>query len=175
MKRCLALLVSSMLWTTSAFAELAFDDNLISATAGVFCEIPSVRSEEAPGTDVGQIDILEQTPEFRWDTMQVPAHLGISFGVKTQTVTDVPLDNVVIRIKHPPFLETATTEQVYVSSIGENSFNAYTFDLPREMVPGNWILTAEWNDQILYKANFVVVPANMAPHIAGMCGGGLLS
>ncbi len=157
------------------WADLTFDEELLTASAGVYCDIGSVGSSEAPGTDVGQIDLLEYTPEFEWDTMVVPAKIGLSFGVRTQTVDGAVLENVIVRLTHPAFPETGTTQQVYVTTMDALSINAYSFDIPRELTVGPWVLQAEWDGQILYRAEFTVVDAKMLPAIANSCGGGMLS
>ncbi len=158
-----------------ASADLRVDNTRLEASAGVYCAIDSVGHEIAPGTDVGRIDLLEHIPNFQWSTMTVPAKIGVSFGVKTKTVNDVSYDNVIVTITHPPFGETGTTQQSYVTTLGGTSINAYSFDIPRELTLGTWTLTARWQDTIFYTASFEVVEPIQALHIAQGCGGGHLS
>ncbi len=161
--------------TSLAQAQLFFDAEKIIATAGVYCEIGSVGKSEAPGTDVGEIDLLEYTPSFQWDTMVVPAQLGLSFGVRSEALGGEVYENVIIRLSHPAFAETGTTEQVYVSTLDSLNINAYSFDLTRELAQGPWILQAEWNGQVLYKAEFMVVDPAQLPQIANGCAKGMMS
>ncbi|WP_372837190.1 DUF3859 domain-containing protein [Puniceibacterium confluentis] len=53
--------------------------------------------------------------------------------------------------------------------------NAYTFDLPEELVPGTWTFTASQNGRELYRAQFTVVPSSQAPQIASGCESNLMS
>jgi len=169
---CTLLFCSTASW---AQAELTFDPDKITATAGVYCDIGSVGKNEAPGTDVGEIDLLEYTPDFQWDTMIVPAQMGLSFGIRTQAPEGVAYQNVRIRLSHPAFAETGTTEQVYITSIDQLNINAYSFDLPRELTKGTWVFQAEWQDQVLYRAEFLVVDPAQMPQIANGCGTGMMS
>lgn len=164
-----------LLMASPALADLTVNTDRITATAGVYCAIHAVGQSDAPGTDMGQIDLLPDIPTFEWDTMTVPAKLGISFGIITQAPEDTPYGEVIIKLTHPPFAETGTTEQIYTTEMVGPGINAYSFDLPREVVTGDWTFTAIWQDEVMYKATFTVVPADIMPHIAYACGEGLLS
>lgn len=171
MRHILALL----LLISPAFAEPAttrFDSALISLTQGVFCEVPSVGSIPAPGTVAGKIDLYDAIPDFQWNSARVPAVLGLSFGIKTQTGDGQLLQGVVITLTHPAFRDTGATQQTYVTALGGSgpSINAYTFDLPEEMVQGTWTFTATLDGREVYQAAFEVVSPREEPQIASSCG-----
>ncbi len=172
MIRALALVFCVATLPASADPGTArYSDKLLSLTQGVFCEVESSESVEAPGTVAGRIELYDEVPEFQWLSTRVPAVLGLSFGIKTQTDGRL-LQGVVITLTHPPFKDSGATEQRYVTSMGGTgvSINAYTFDLPEEMVQGTWTFTATQGGREIYKASFDVVSPLQEPEIAGSCG-----
>lgn len=154
-------------------AEVAYDPARFAIELGVFCDVPSVGEVEAPGTAAGKIELFDAMPEFQWRTDVVPAVPDVSFGVKSSAIDGQLYDGVILSLEHPPFRESGHTRQAYVTELGgsSTSINAYTFDLPEERVPGLWIIRAEREGELLYEARFQVVPAELAPEIAAVCGG----
>ncbi len=146
-------------------------------TQGIFCEIESVARMDAPGTAAGHIDLYERTPEFQWIGTVVPAVPGLSFGVRVETPDALSFADTVITLTHPPLIGTDITEQTYVTVLGGAgaSVNAYTFDLPEELVTGTWTFVARQDGEELYRAEFTVVPASQAPRISAECKGNLMS
>ncbi|WP_146587131.1 DUF3859 domain-containing protein [Puniceibacterium confluentis] len=176
MKRLLLSLFLSALpgW---AAAQVFFDNTKMSVTQGIFCEIHSVATMEAPGTAAGHIELYDRTPDFQWLGSVVPTVPGLSFGVRVETRDNVSFGDTVIVLTHPPLKGTEITEQTYVTVLGGSgpSVNAYTFDLPEELVPGTWTFTASQNGRELYRAQFTVVPSSQAPQIASGCESNLMS
>ncbi|SFQ46920.1 protein of unknown function [Roseivivax halotolerans] len=168
-----ALPVLLCLIASPAFSEVDYDPAQFAVEQGVFCDVPSVGEMEAPGTVAGKIELFETIPEFQWQTNVVPAVPDVSFGIKTESLDGAAYPGVVLTLTHPPFTETGTTRQAYVTSLGGTgtSINAYTFDVPEEQVPGLWTFRAEQNGEVLYEARFRVVTAAEAPEIAAMCEG----
>lgn len=153
------------------------DETRIEMSFGVYCEVESSGSVEAPDTAAGQIDLLEQVPEFIWDTDLVPAYPGMSFGVRTFPTGPFGIADVTIVLTHPPFVDSGVTRQTYITDIGTDgpSINAYTFDFREELVTGVWTFEAIAGNETLYRVDFTVVPAEELPQIAGNCVGDLLS
>ena len=151
----------------------SFDSEVLSIKFGAFCKLVSVGEVPAPETHAQKIDLLPETPEIRWETRVIPAAPGISFGVRTQTHSDDVLSPVLIELIHPPFTSSGQNAQRYVTVLGGEgpSINAYSFDLMEEMEPGEWILSAYHNGEMLYRVPFHVVPAEELPQIAGGCEG----
>lgn len=173
----LALLASPAM-AQSDIPSVVFDDARVSIEYGVYCEVPSIGSEEAPGTASGTVEILSAVPNFIWNTTQVPAYPGMSFGVKTLERTGTGLPIVTIQITHPPFHGSGVTLQTYETSISggeEPSINAYTFDLPEELVTGTWVLQATDSEGLIYRVEFDVMDPELLPGIADQCLGDLFS
>ena len=153
---------------TSAWDETVFS----SVTFGAFCPIEAVDSVPAPDTDAQKVDLLPVTPDIRWPGNLVPAMEGISFGIRTETIDDRLIDPVLIELNHPPFSESGTTRQSYLTVLGGTgaSINAYSFDLPEEMVSGTWTFRAYHDGALLYEVTFEVVPPSQVPWIGSDCG-----
>lgn len=149
------------------------DESRLSLTFGAFCQQTSVGEVPAPDTHAQKIDLLSETPEIRWATQRIPAVPGISFGIRSESHDEEILSPVLIELIHPPFRGIGTTRQSYLTRLGGDgaSINAYSFDLPEEMVPGVWTFTAWQDGAKLYEVSFDVVPASQAPEIAGGCDG----
>ena len=149
-----------------------YDAELVSITYGAFCQQDSVGEVPAPDTAAEKIDLLPGAPEIRWPTHRIPAAPGISFGIRTKTAGDVVYSPVMIEVTHPPFPGSGTTRQSYVTQLGGEgaSINAYSFDLPEEMVTGTWTFRAWHNGETLYEVRFEVVTPEAVPEIGADCG-----
>ncbi|KMK66070.1 DUF3859 domain-containing protein [Puniceibacterium sp. IMCC21224] len=169
---CLAPL---SLWAESGTAR--FDASRVSVTQGIFCEIVSAGTMPAPDTAAGLVELYDRTPEFQWLGTRVPAVPGLSFGVRTEVLGGAFLPGVVISLTHPALRGTDITSQQYTTVIGGNgpSINAYTFDLPKELVTGTWTFSATQNGREIYTASFEVVPPAQEPQIANSCGAAPMS
>ena len=143
-----------------------------SVTFGAFCQLVTVDSVPAPDTAAQRVDLLPVTPDIRWPGTRIPALEGISFGVRTETIGGAVIDPVLVELTHPPFHESGTTRQSYLTVLGGSgaSINAYSFDLPEELVTGTWTLQAFHDGQLLYHVRFEVVAPAQAPGIGTSCG-----
>lgn len=172
-------LLSLVLGTLSGWAAAQVTSQIpqITVTQGIFCEIDSVATMEAPGTAAGKIDLYDRTPEFQWLGSIVPLVPGLSFGVRVDTPGPLSFGDTIITLTHPPLIGTGITTQTYVTTLGGEgpSVNAYTFDLPEELVTGTWTFAARQNGRELYRARFTVVPRSQVPQIAVGCEGNLMS
>ncbi|GHF68386.1 DUF3859 domain-containing protein [Seohaeicola zhoushanensis] len=151
-------------------------DTLLKLEFGAFCQLASVDSVEAPDTLAQRVDLLPVTPPIRWHGPVVPAKAGLSFGVRTET-GGLQMYPVTIEVTHPPFLGSGMTHQSYVTTLGgdDASINAYSFDLPEEMVTGTWTIRALFGGEPLYVVSFEVVRPEDAPWIGQDCGADYLS
>jgi hypothetical protein len=163
--------------TAQSAGPADYDPAMLRLSYGAFCKVQTDRRVPAPDTALGAIEIFTQTPDFLWLTNRVPAAEGISFGVKTEAVTGEVFRDVIIMLTHPPLAGSGITRQSYVTQLGGGGtgLNAYTFDLPEEMVPGQWVFEALHQGRRLYRVEFTVVPPGLAPQIAGGCGGQYIS
>lgn len=138
--------------------------------AGIFCAPEVVETVPAPGTVSGESNILEYTPDFVSTGRNVPAVLGMGFGVKS-SAKNVPIYNVTVHVTHPPMGPNGVTEQTYTTYIDSHdlSVSLYQFDYGYELVEGLWTMTALDGEDLLYRASFNVVPPNLVPDLASVC------
>lgn len=154
-----------------------FDPSQVNVTYGVFCAVQTEGVKEAPGTEAGAINLYSEVPEFEWNTALVPAMLGMTFGIKTDVLTDADLSGVFITVTHPPFPDSGTSEEVYITNfevVGQN-INAYSFDMPYEVQRGTWTFTATVEGKQIYSMDFKVVDPALVPNMAGSCHGTIIS
>lgn len=175
MKLLLGHFLALALWPLSALAGGAVyvDETRLAITYGAFCQLASVGEVPAPGTHADKIDLMPVVPDIRWPGTSVPAVPGISFGVRSTSPEGVIFDPVVIELRHPPFGGIGPSRQIYITRLGGDgaSINAYSFDLPEELVTGMWTLRATHDGQVLYEVSFDVVPPALLPQITGGCDG----
>ncbi len=165
---CLALLIPAL---AGAQDTVRVDDGRLRITYGAFCQQLSVGEVAAPDTLANKVDLLPSTPDIRWPGTRIPAAPGISFGVRSETPDGATYDPVVIEVSHPPLGGTGPDRQSYLTRLGGDgpSINAYSFDVPEELVTGQWTLRATYFGRLLYQVTFDVVPAETMPQIANAC------
>jgi len=165
---------------TSSFAQadIYSNDTLITGLEyGLICNVKTVGSEPAPDTDRGSIGLIESTG-FSTHSTIVPAQLGLSFGVKSNAIEGDAIQGVRISVTHPPYKDSGTTDESWVSTIYTDgaSTQMFTFDFPAELLIGKWTLSAQKDDQILYRVTFdVVSPANAPAYLRNLCEGDALT
>ncbi|MEO0917704.1 MAG: DUF3859 domain-containing protein [Pseudomonadota bacterium] len=140
--------------------------------AGVICPPETVGSSPAPDTIAGTTHLIEEEPEFVSNTRVVPAVLGLGFGVKAQTPILGGINQVTMLVSHPAMGQEAVESQSFLTRISDlsPSLTFYQFDYSYELLPGTWTMTAMRVDQVLYQVEFEVVPPEMVPELAGVCG-----
>lgn len=145
--------------------------------AGILCAPPATGTQEAPGTIAGQTNLVDVVPPFVSRSRQVPAALGVGFGVKS-AAKGAPLDVVTIVVTHPPMGPEGVTRQEYTSWITSAEIAAteglsasyYHLEYDYEMVLGDWTFSALLGDEVLWSVAFEVVPPGAVPELAGICG-----
>ncbi len=151
------------------------DPQIAALDFGVYCAPKPQDVAEAPGTVMGEVYIYDDTPDFRWRSREVPAVLGIGFGVLV-TLADTgapgPITHVTL---HPAFAGNGAKQQTWVSQLAADraNFRGYRFDEPYELAVGTWTLEGWRDDTMLYSITFEVVPPSARPDIG--CGDSLLS
>ena len=145
--------------------------------AGIFCAPTVVSTEPAPDTVAGVTNVIEDVPPLVSSGRNVPAVLGMGFGILSGSKQGMLLDVLVV-VTHPPMGDAGVTQQSYYTQItntGE-SMTLYQFDYAYELVQGPWTITATQGDDLLFRAGFTVVSPQQVPELAGVCGyEGLLS
>jgi hypothetical protein len=164
-----------ILWLASAaWAEEGdFTGRLLgSFEAGVFCAPPTAGTNPAPDTVAGTTHIVDVTPEFLSNSRQVPAVIGLGFGVLAKAKRD-DLRDVTMIVTHPPMGPDGVTRQSFMTSITADiaSMTYYQFDRESELLPGVWTLEAVHEGETVYRARFTVVPPEALPAVAAACGG----
>lgn len=139
--------------------------------AGIFCAPTVVSTAPAPDTVAGVTNVIEEVPPFVSAGRNVPAVLGMGFGILSGSKQGMLLDVLVV-VTHPPMGDDGITRQSYytqITNVGE-SMTLYQFDFDYELVQGPWTITATQGDDLLFRAGFTVVPPQQVPELAGVCG-----
>ncbi|MCK0096876.1 DUF3859 domain-containing protein [Yoonia sp. F2084L] len=157
---------------TVASADIATSSEIASLEAGIVCAPDPIGSVPAPGTVAGTTHIIAEEPDFVSTTRQVPAVLGVGFGVKAQAVATGGLDGINMVLTHPKMGATNATMQTFATRISgsDPSLTFYQFDYSYELVLGTWEFTAMSGDQALYSVSFEVVDPRAVPQLANACG-----
>ena len=172
MKAVLALIFTLALPMAPALAEVMSSSRIASLEAGVICPPEPIGTAPAPGTLAGVTQIIAQEPEFVATGQQVPAVLGVGFGVKAQATNANGIEPVNMVLTHPAMGRDGVTTQNFMTRISGNdpSLTFYQFDYPYELVTGTWQFTAMAGETILYTVSFEVVDPQQVPKLANVCG-----
>lgn len=165
-------LMLAFLICTSLPPIAAAQDAIASLRVGVVCGPPVIGSSPAPDTIAGSTHLIAETPPFIAEITQVPAVIGIGFGVMAQALDPEGLSDVTMIVTHPPMGVAGVTQQSYQSWISgtEPSPTFYQFDEDYERVTGTWTFTAVLDDGELFSVAFDVVPPQALPGLAEACG-----
>ncbi len=164
-----------MLLPVAAWAQPAPDTVsavIASVQSGVVCPPPTVGSAPAPDTVAGTTHLIEEEPPFVSLSNRVPAVLGIGFGVKALSEAAMGIDTVTMTVTHPPMGDGGAVRQSFETRISgiDPSLTFYQFDYDYELVQGIWQMEARKGGTILYRTTFEVVPPQMVPELAAICG-----
>lgn len=165
-------LMLAFLICTSLPPIAAAQDAIASLRVGVVCGPPVIGSSPAPDTIAGSTHLIAETPPFIAEITQVPAVIGIGFGVMAQALDPEGLSDVTMIVTHPPMGVAGVTQQSYQSWISgtEPSPTFYQFDEDYERVTGTWTFTAVLDYAELFSVAFDVVPPQALPGLAEACG-----
>ena len=151
-----------------AMAELApitAAPGIVLEKVGIYCKLETEGREAAPETDLGYIQVLVATPEFAFDQREVPARLGISFGVLATSDRDIAQAR--IEVRRPG---TSKPDIWYSDFFADTpSLRGFSFDFASELTPGIWTFSAHDGDRQLYSVEFEVVPGSDLPGISSDC------
>lgn len=158
--------------------DVRVDPDLIAELVyGVYCAEEPVRTEAAPETASGVINIVPDLPRIRFAQRIVPAALDIGFGVLSRAPEGMAHDPVTITVTHPPFPESGIEVERWTTSLAGDEFNltGFSFDVPGELVTGTWTFTAHAGETELFHVAFEVVPPDLAAPVLAECQLGLTS
>ena len=147
-------------------------DRIASFETGVICAPEAIGTRPAPDTVAGTTHVIEVEPPFVSTDNRVPAVLGIGFGIKAMAVGYDGIDDVTMRITHPPMGDGGVTSQTYGSRISglDPSLTFYQFDFDYELLEGTWQMEAYARGTLLYRTTFEVVAPRKLPELASVCG-----
>lgn len=166
--RLLTAAIAALAFCFPALADVAApiaSPNLQITNYGIYCSPETKERREAPETSLGYIEVFSGTPGIRYQQQQVPARLGVSFGVVITSAVDVP--SVRIETWKPG---KETPEIWYTDYMaGGSSMRGFTFDFKEELLLGVWRMEAWDGDSLLYSVEFEVVTPSSLPGIGSDC------
>jgi len=147
-------------------------NQILSVESGVICAPVATGEAKAPDTLAGTTHLISENPPFVSQENQVPAVLGIGFGVKSMSIYPDGLSDVQMVITHPPMGVQKTTSQSYKTTISgrSQSITFYQFDFDYELQIGTWRMEAIRGEEILFSAEFEIVLPNQMPELSQVCG-----
>ena len=151
-----------------ALAELApvrTAPGLVIEKLGIYCKLESEGREAAPGTDLGYVQVLSATPEFAFEQREIPARLGISFGIMAISDRDIPQAR--IEVSRPGLSKPDVWYSDFNAGVSE--VRGFSFDFAHELVPGIWRFSAHDGDLLLYSVEFEVLPGSELPGVSSDC------
>ena len=138
--------------------------------AGIFCIRHDGEKQDAPGTESGEINLLDGLPDLVSRTLVAPAALGVSFGVVwAHGLTDTT--EVEIRVWRPRLDGSVPGVESWVSvtEAGSTTASLWTFEYPSELATGTWTFEAWAEDLMLWRVTFQVVPLAELPGADQLC------
>lgn len=132
---------------------------------GVYCREDTTGKEDAPGTSLGYIQRLSGTPAIAFRQQEVPARIGVHFGVIVRTDRDI------LGIRAETWLPGATAPEVWFTDHYADTAQArgFVFDFEHELIPGPWVMEAYDGDTLLYRVEWEVRPGDQLPGVSSDC------
>ncbi|WP_163847292.1 DUF3859 domain-containing protein [Pseudooceanicola aestuarii] len=140
--------------------------------AGIFCPIPSAGTAPAPGTESGVINLIDGDHRVALHDHRVPAHIGLSFGIRIRLAPGAPPGPYSVVLTHPPVGPRAVTREVWNAEIGTDyGVRLFEFEFDRELRPGAWVFEITDGTTTYLRQSFEVVPPRQAPAAIDLCFG----
>jgi hypothetical protein len=152
-------------------------DRIAELVYGIYCAAEPLRTEAAPDTAAGVVNIVPAVPDIRFAQTIVPAALDIGFGILSRAPAGVVHDPVTITVTHPPFPGNGIEVERWITTIDGEGMNltGYSFDIPEELVLGTWTFSAHAEGAELFHVTFEVVPPDLARDVLTDCQMGFTS
>ncbi|MEC3861510.1 DUF3859 domain-containing protein [Mesobacterium sp. TK19101] len=173
MRRAALTLLLASLGTTGAGQSVS-DSPVALVDYGIFCPFEHTgESRPAPDTENGQVFLVDHAREvdIRGDT--VPAILGFAFGIRYRLEPGVNLPPTRVIVTHPPLGAAGMTRQSwdFRPNPGDIAVSLFSFDMPYEMVPGDWSFLLTDGTRTYLERRFRVVPGDQMPWVFDLCQG----
>ena len=132
---------------------------------GIYCRPGTSIKETAPETTLGYVRQLPGTPEFAFRQQEVPARLGVHFGVLVMS------DHDIARVRNETWRPGATRPDVWHTDLTASAPRArgFLFEFPDELVTGTWRMDAFDGGTLLYSVEWDVRPGDELPGISSDC------
>ncbi len=166
-------LITALTLGSAAFADGgAFVEPPLKLEAhGVICEVEMQGSRPAPETLSGLLNLIDQDRPIDIETLQVPAEMGLSFGIRATLSPGAAMPEVMVVVTHPPMGAKGVTVERWSAAMnfGEPSLNLFTFERDYELVEGNWMFQLEADGQVLLQQPFQVTAPGTVPAVQKAC------
>lgn len=132
---------------------------------GVYCRPGTTTREAAPGTTLGYIHQLSGLPVIAFRRQDVPARLGIHFGVIVMTDRDIP------GVRAETWKPGASRPEVWHTDhlAGVPRARGFLFEFPEELVVGTWRMDAYDGETLIYSVEWEVRPGGALPGVTSDC------
>lgn len=146
---------------------------LVLEAHGVICDIELQGNRPAPETLSGMLNLIDQDRAIDITTAQVPAELGLSFGIRTTLIPGASVPEVTVVVIHPPMGPEGVTVERWSAAMnfGEASLNLFTFEQDYELVQGDWMFRIERDGRVLLQQSFEVTAPGTVPVVQNACYG----
>lgn len=137
---------------------------------GVICAVELAGQRDAPLTESGTLNLIDQGREIDVTTTVVPAAIGLSFGIRAQTLSPAGGSARVV-VTHPPMGPRGVTVESWTTPLEKDRavLNLFSFDHDYELVLGHWTFQLVSSGQVLVEQRFDVVPPLNAPTTMDRC------
>lgn len=144
---------------------------------GVICQVTTDGEREAPLTEAGVVRLVDQWMPFDVRVARVPAHIGLSFGLRLLLDPDGVSNGTRIVVIHPPMGPRGVTVESWSAPLqpGVPNLNLFTFEEEYEMVQGRWKIRVMDATGVLFEQVFDVLPAGSVPEVQDICFGAELT
>lgn len=138
---------------------------------GVICEIEIGTPREAPLTESGVINSIDQERAIDVATRAVPAHIGLSFGLRVLLPEGQTSTNTRMSVTHPPMGPRGVTTESWTAPLtpGAPNLNLFTFEKDYEMVQGTWTFAVLDDAGKQLEISFEVLPPGSVPQVQDAC------
>ncbi len=146
---------------------------LVLESFGVICDIRPEGQRPAPGTVSGVLNLVEQDRQIDVPSVNVPAELGLSFGIRATLAPGTALPQLDMVVTHPPMGAAGQTVERWAITMnaGQHSLNLFTFEDRYELVEGPWLFQLVDEDEVLLQQPFLVTPQGSVPAVQQTCYG----